>query len=323
MPPHLSSVPIPFPSTPRLPSGLALGAALAALHTLGEITPAPLFKAAFFYLSWLWLPFLLLSAVSFCRTLPLCFPCSSSSFPGFFCTGLRSVSGLLRYLALLCTSLYCLGSSSMLPLFPFGLGVLFCLGRISGPSATGYALWAESVAFWVFCAPFHSLSRTCLLAPRGRSSSASLLLLVLSSSSSSGGSFLLRHPCYSSSGGFPICSSVSVPSSFCGFTWQCFELVLLLISPQFPFSSSGSLLLFCFGRRLPTFLYVIALPALEGSYFSGVCSLSHGLLGVCLAPPLVSSPLSLFSASCVRPYRPLLLVFLRLRPCVCSSSPPS
>ena len=39
------------------------------------------------------------------------------------------------------------------PFFPFGLWVLFCLGRISGPSATGSALWAASVTFQVFCAP--------------------------------------------------------------------------------------------------------------------------------------------------------------------------
>ena len=97
-----------------------------------------------------------------------------------------------------------------------------------------------------------------------------------------------------------------------------------LLSPLFLFLSSGSsLMLFCFGRRLPSFLYVLALPALEGFYFSGVCSLSHGLLGYCLAPPLVSSSLSLFLVSGVPLYRSLLLLFLRLRPCVCSSSPPS
>ena len=84
--------------------------------------------------------FFLPSAVSFCRALPLCFPCSYSSFSGFFCACLWSVSGLLRNCALLCTSLYRLGSSSMLPLFPFGLWVLFCLGRISGPSVTRSAL---------------------------------------------------------------------------------------------------------------------------------------------------------------------------------------
>ena len=90
-----------------------------------------------------------------------------------------------------------------------------------------------------------------------------------------------------------------MPSSFfCGFPSQCFKLVLLLLSPRFPFSSSGSsLMLFCFGPRLPSFMYVIALHALEGSYFSGVCSLSHGLLGYCLDPPLISSSLSLFSVS--------------------------
>ena len=95
-----------------------------------------------------------------------------------------------------------------------------------------------------------------------------------------------------------------------------------MLSPQFPFSSSGSsLMLFCFSRRLPSSLYVLALPALEGSYFSGICSLSHGLRGCCLAPPLVSSSLSLFSVSCVRPCQSPLIVFLWLRPCVCSSSP--
>ena len=51
--------------------GLAVGALFAALHTLGELDPAPLFTAAFFYLSWLWLPFLLalrciLTVVRFC-----------------------------------------------------------------------------------------------------------------------------------------------------------------------------------------------------------------------------------------------------------------
>ena len=53
---HPFSLPLYSPSSVR---GLALGAELAALHTLGEIAPAPLFPAAFFYLSWLWLPFLL------------------------------------------------------------------------------------------------------------------------------------------------------------------------------------------------------------------------------------------------------------------------
>ena len=68
-----------------------------------------------------------------------------------------------------------------------------------------------------------------------------------------------------------------MPSSFfCGFPWQCSELVLLLLSPQFPFSSGGSsLMFFCVGHRLPSSLLVRALPAMAGSYFSGVCSLSH------------------------------------------------
>ena len=70
----------------------------------------------------------------------------------FFCACLRSVSRLLRCRALPCTSLYRMGSSSMLPLFLFGPWVLFCLGRIPGPTATGSALWAESVAFLGFSA---------------------------------------------------------------------------------------------------------------------------------------------------------------------------
>ena len=146
---------------------------------LGEIAPAPLFQVAFFYLSWLWLPFLLALRCLLLSCASVLLSLFVFLLPGVFLhLFLWSVSGLLHYRALLCTSLYRLGSSSMLPVFPFGLWVLFCLGRSSGPSATGSA-------------PSRSLSRACLLAPQGWSSSPSLLLLVLSSFPSSSGSFLL------------------------------------------------------------------------------------------------------------------------------------
>ena len=183
--PH--SFPLYSPSSVR---GLALGAALAALHTLGEIAPAPLFTAAFFCLSWLWWPFLLALRCILLSCASALLSLFVFLLPGVF---LRLSSVGLCAPPLPCAALYFSLVWDRRLCFPFFLSVSGCSS----------ALWAESVTFWVFCTPSRSLSRAFLLAPRSCSSSASLLL-VLSSSPSSGGSFLLEGPCYSSSRGFPV-----------------------------------------------------------------------------------------------------------------------
>ena len=156
------------------------------------------------------------------------------------------------------------------------LGFFSVSGRSSAsvkspvPSATGSSLWAESVAYWVFCAPSRSLV---LSMPFGVST---LVAFCFSPSPSpvvvlsTGGSFLLGAPCYSSSVGF----LSWVRSQY--LLW--FSLAVFYIGPSALFSASTSFQRFLSGVvliwwPLPSFLYVLALPVVAGRYISSVCSL--------------------------------------------------
>ena len=181
--------------------GLALGAPLAALHTFGDLALAPLFTAAFFSV---------LTSVAAASCPPL-YP-SVVLFRFAFLVSIPPSQGFSALVfglwapplpcPALCFSVVWDRRLCFL-FFPFGLWVLFCLGRISGPSATASSLWAESVALG-FLRSFSFLVQRCLLAPRSWSFSASLLLLVLPSFPSSVGFFFLGVRASPLPGVFPV-----------------------------------------------------------------------------------------------------------------------
>ena len=147
MPPRLSNVPIPLPSfSPSSFRAFAMSIVVACLHAEGTLATSHLFTAAFFCLSWLWLPFSSYLSSSLCRVLLPFFPCSSTTFRGF--------SALVLDQSL---------TSSVALRFSFLLSVV--LGRLRGspfPLVFLSCQWFSCV-FCLVCFSFHGVSRIALL----------------------------------------------------------------------------------------------------------------------------------------------------------------
>ena len=147
VPSHLSNVPFPFSRLlPVCHQGFSSVCCGVGLSHIKAIAPAPPpFTAAFFYLYWLWLPFLLLYL---CCIILSCasayFTCSYTAFEGFLRSSLVSSVTLHFSLGYYSLSFGVVGSC-----FPFPLSFF----RVSGSASFGWLTFSFS-GFFSLCAFF-------------------------------------------------------------------------------------------------------------------------------------------------------------------------